>query len=104
LGEGLLDLPEIVRLLRQAQPETQFSVEMATRDPLKVPCLTERYWATFDSVPGADLARTLRYVRTRSKDNASLPKVSHLPISEQVKLEEANIKMCLRYASEQLNL
>lgn len=104
LGEGLLDLPEIVRLLRQARPEIQFSVEMATRDPLKVPCLTGKYWATFEEVRGADLARTLRYVRARSKDKALLPKVSHLPIGEQVKLEEANIKTCLRYASERLNL
>jgi sugar phosphate isomerase/epimerase len=104
LGEGLLDLPEMVRILEAARPDIQFSVEMATRDPLKVPCLTEKYWATFDSVPGADLARILRYVRTRSKDEKSLPKVSHLPIGEQVKLEEVNIKICLRYASEHLNL
>ncbi len=104
LGEGLLDLPEIVRILREARPEIQFSVEMATRDPLKVPCLTEKYWATFEELCGADLARTLRYVRTRSKDKALLPKVSHLPIGEQVELEEANIKTCLRYASEHLSL
>lgn len=104
LGEGLLDLPEIIRILREARPDIQFSVEMATRDPLKVPCLTEKYWTTFEDVRGADLARALRYVRTRSKDEALLPKVSHLPLGQQVELEEANIKMCLRYASEHLNL
>lgn len=104
LGEGLLDLPEIVRILRQARPDIQFCVEMATRDPLKVPCLTGKYWATFEEVRGADFAGALRYVRTHSKDKALLPKVSHLPISEQVELEEANIKTCLRYAAEQLNL
>jgi len=54
-------------------------------------------------VPGSDLARTLRYVR----ENASperLPKVNHLPLDELVKLEEANIKRCLAFAKERLNL
>lgn len=103
LGQGLLDLPRIVRVLRKARPEIRFSLEMATRDPLKVPCLTEKYWVTFANVPGSDLARALRYVR----DNASpehLPKVNHLPPNELVKLEEANIKKCLTFAKEHLNL
>lgn len=104
LGEGTLDLPKIVEVLRKAQPQLQFSVEMATRDPLKVPCLTEKYWVTFGDVPGADLARTLRYVRAHAADREALPRVSHLPIEEQVTLEEENIKKCLRYASEYLNL
>lgn len=104
LGEGLLDLLEMVRILRKARPETHFSLEMATRDALKVPCLTEKYWATFADVPGTDLARTLRYVRTHASRIDALPHVSHLPLEEQVKLEEQNIKKCLRYAAEHLNL
>jgi sugar phosphate isomerase/epimerase len=104
LGEGLLDLGKMVEILRQAQPDIRFSLEMATRDALKVPCLTEKYWATFPNVPGGDLARALRYVRTHASDEESLPRVSHRPITEQVALEEQNIKRCLRYASEHLNL
>ena len=104
LGEGLLDLPKIVRILRKAKPETQFSLEMATRDPLKVPCLTEKYWATFANVPGADLARTLRYVRNHASEKDALPRISHLPLDEQVKLEEQNIKKCLLYAAAHLDL
>ena len=103
LGQGLLDLPRIVRILRKARPEIRFNLEMATRDPLKVPCLTEKYWVTFANVPGSDLARTLRYVRTNSS-NGRLIKVNHLPPNELVKLEEANIKKCLTYAKEHLNL
>jgi len=104
LGEGLLDLPKMVQILRKARPETQFSLEMATRDPLKVPCLKEKYWATFTNVPGTDLARTLRFVRTNASEKDALPHVSHLPLDEQIKLEEQNIKKCLRYAVEHLNL
>jgi sugar phosphate isomerase/epimerase len=103
LGRGLLDLPRMVEILRKANPEIQFSLEMATRDSLKVPCLTDKYWATFADVPGSDLARTLRYVRVNASPER-LPKVNHLPLGEQVKLEEENIKRCLRYASEHLNL
>jgi sugar phosphate isomerase/epimerase len=103
LGQGLLDLSQIVRVLRKARPEIRFSLEMATRDPLKVPCLTEKYWVTFADVPGFDLARALRYVRTNSS-MGRLPKVEHLPPNELIKLEEANIKKCLAFAKEHLNL
>ena len=104
LGEGLLDLPKMVRIMRKARPETQFSLEMSTRDALKVPCLTEKYWATFAEVPGSDLARTLRYVRANAWPEESLPHVSHLPLERQVELEEINIKKCLAFAAEHLNL
>ena len=38
---------------------------MITRDPLPIPCLTEKYWAAMGDVPGRDLARTLRMVRAK---------------------------------------
>jgi sugar phosphate isomerase/epimerase len=103
LGQGLLDLARIVQILRKARPEIRFSLEMATRDALKVPCLTDKYWVTFVDVPGSDLARTLRYVRTNSS-KGNLPKVNHLPLDELVKLEDANVKECLAFAQEHLNL
>jgi len=104
LGKGLLGLPAIVAMIRKARPGIRFCLEMATRDPLKVPCLTERYWATLADVPGSDLARTLRYVRVNAGDEDALPRVSHLPLAEQVRLEEENIRKCLRYASAYLDL
>jgi hypothetical protein len=76
---------------------------MATRDALKVPCLTDRYWVTFADVPGSDLARALRYVRANASTE-SLPKVNHLPLDELVKLEGDNIKQSLAFAKERLNL
>jgi len=104
LGEGLLDLAGMVRILRKARPDIQFSLEMATRDPLEVPCLTEKYWATFAAVCGSDLARTLRYVRANASPKDSLPRVSHLPLDKQVELEENNVKKCLAFASARLSL
>lgn len=103
LGQGLLDLPRMVEVLREARPEIDFCLEMATRDPLRVSCLTEKYWATLEDVSGADLARTLRYVRA-NKSRSALPEVSRLPLQKQIELEESNIKDCLAFARQQLNL
>ena len=104
LGEGIIDLAEIVRILRAAKPDISFNLEMSTRDPLKVPCLTEKYWATFENVPPSDLARALRCARSQGRPRESLLSVSPLPLAEQVKLEEEINRKCLAYASKHLNL
>ena len=103
LGEGVLDLSKMVEILRKANPDIQFSLEMSTRDALKVPCLAETYWVTFADVPGSDLARTLKYVRANTSPEP-LPTVNHLPLDELVRLEEGNIGQCLAFAREHLNL
>lgn len=101
LGRGTLKLTEMVRRLKQAHPEIRFSLEMATRDPLRVPCLNESYWATLRQIPTADLARTLRYVKQHGQ---SLSQVSHLPRKARIRREEENVEMCLDYARNHLAL
>ena len=103
LGQGVLDLPRMVEILRKANPDIRFSLEMSTRDALKVPCLAETYWVTFADVPGSDLAHTLRYVRANASPEP-LQTVNHLPLDELVRLEEGNIGQCLAFAREHLNL
>ena len=103
-GEGTLDLPKIVEIIRKAKPGMKFNVEMSTRNPLKVPCLGEKYWATLEDVPGVNLARAMRYVRTHASEKDTLPNIDNMSVDEQVKLEERNIKKCLRYAAEHLSL
>jgi len=102
LGEGFLDLLQMVKTLRQSRADIRFALEMITRDPLAVPCLTEKYWATLGEVPGRDLARTLRLVRAKAAQE--LPRVSHLPFAQQVAREEENVRRCLRYAAERLGV
>ena len=94
LGEGFLDLPRIVRVLRRARPEIRFNLEMITRDPLEVPCLTPKYWATFEDLPGRHLARSLTMVRDHPPKRA-LPRVAGLSREEQLKAEEDNVRRCL---------
>jgi sugar phosphate isomerase/epimerase len=103
LGEGFLDLRKVVAVLRGARPEVRFNLEMITRDPLRVPCLTEKYWATLDGVHGRDLARTLALVRSRKKAGP-LPAISGLSRERQLAVEQDNVRKCLAYAGKELGL
>jgi sugar phosphate isomerase/epimerase len=103
MGEGYLDLPRAVHLVQQARPKTRFSLEMITRDPLKVPCLGDKYWATFPDRNGIYLARTLRFV-TEHKSAQPLPTISQLPHNEQLKVEDNNVIACLKWSRENLAL
>ena len=103
LGKGFLDLPGMVRVLREARPEVRFSLEVITRDSLRVPVLTAKYWATMGGVSAADLARTLKTVKMKGSAEA-LPVIGSLPVEAQVEAETRNIERSLAYAREQLRL
>ena len=76
---------------------------MITRDPLRIPCLTARYWKTFPRLPGKHLADMLRWVRA-NKSNKPLPRISRLSQGDQLKIEEANVIASLQYARKNLGL
>jgi len=101
LGQGILDLPRIIALVHKARPRTRFILEMITRDPLKVPCLTDAYWAPFPDRNGRHLARTMRMVNQRAI-REPLPSVSQLSREARQAAEETNIRACLSYFREKL--
>jgi sugar phosphate isomerase/epimerase len=103
LGKGTLDLPRIVSTLRKARPGVRLNLEMITRDPLRVPCLTDKYWATLGDVRGSELAEALSRVRSQ-KSRAPLPVVSTLEHRAQLEREATNITESLRYARDTLKL
>lgn len=103
LGEGFLDLTKMIEILQRAQPAVQFSLEMITRDPLKIPCLSQKYWATFENLPGRYLAETLARVRSNASKKP-LPRTTGLTQDQILQLEEANVRKCLAYAKERLGL
>jgi sugar phosphate isomerase/epimerase len=102
LGEGFLDLRRIVRTLRAARPAIRLNLEMITRDPLEVPCLTERYWATFESLPGRHLARSLTMVRNHAAKR-SLARISGLSLAAQLQAEDDNVRRSFAFARAELN-
>jgi sugar phosphate isomerase/epimerase len=103
LGSGYLDLKRVVETVHKAHPEARLNLEMITRDPLRIPCLTKKYWATLSGVPGSVLAGTLADVR-RHKSPRPLPVVSNLDHRAQLNVEAANVTASLDYAREKLNL
>ena len=102
LGEGCLPLREMVQLLRQEKPGIPMSLELITRDPLYVPCLSEEFWRPFDQVPAQDLARVLRLVS--DAEVPELTQVSTLNPAEQVDLERHQVRNSLDFARDALRL
>ena len=101
LGTGILDLRRVLRTVRAANPEIRLNLEMITRDPLKVPCLTEGYWATFPELPGRHLAHTLSLIRDHPASHP-LPRISNLATADQLRAEDDNIRRCFAFAREGL--
>lgn len=98
LGQGLLDLPLIFDICRKHNPSITFNLEMITRDPLKIPCLTDVYWNVFEGVSGRELAGTLRMVKAK-RFKSTLPTVSQLSDEERLAVEEENILESFRYVN-----
>ena len=103
LGEGMLDLPRMVRVIRAARPGVTFSLEMITRDPLHVACLTDKYWSTFTDVGGEFLARALTEIRA-NKPRAPLPRISGLSEEQRYALELEHVNRSIEYARAHLDL
>lgn len=99
LGRGCLDLPAMVKVLRQASPRVRFQLEMITRDPLSIPCLTEKYWATLGRVPGRDLARTLTRVKAVAGPKP-LPRITKLTPDDQLAAEDAHVRESFAFAAK----
>jgi sugar phosphate isomerase/epimerase len=103
LGEGFLDLPHMISIIRRARPATRFSLEMITRDPLQVPCLSEKYWVAFPERNGVFLARTMRLVRKHKSANP-LPRVSALPHQAQLEAEDHNVRKSITFVRAKLEI
>ena len=103
LGAGVLDLKKAVEICERHNPNVTYNLEMITRDPLKIPCLTDGYWATFEDVRGIELARTLRTVH-RTKSDRPLQTISNLNPEERLKAEDDNNRLSFEYAENVLGL
>lgn len=106
-GEGVIDLKQWVQTLRTRDPNMLFCLEMITRDPLKIPVFTDKYWVTFDDsyspLPARDLAKVLELVRDHPP-RKPLPRISGLTTAQQVKAEDDYNQMCVDYARKNLDL
>jgi len=103
LGQGIIDLKKAVSLLRAKRPSVRFSLDMLTRDPLKIPCLTDKYWVTFTDRHARYLAHALAMVRA-NKPKKPLPRVTGLEKEAAIQLEAGILAECMTYARDELGM
>jgi len=103
LGSGFVDLARVIALVRAKRPEANFNLEMITRDPLRVPCLGTKYWATFANLPAKELARTLSMIRDKAAKQP-LPRISDLNMDDKLAREDENVRTSFEFARANLNV
>ncbi len=103
LGRGILPLSQMVAMLRRHRSDVKFCLEMITRDPLKVPYKTDKYWITYDRQDEERVARFERTILNRSS-NQPLPHITGRSEEDSLKVEMQNVIECSRYAINELKL
>ncbi len=97
MGTGMLDLKKMVETCQKYNPNIKFNLEMITRDPLEIPCISADYWPSMEGVPALDLANTLKLVKDR-KVTKPIMKISPLSAEEKLAMEEKNIVDSFKFA------
>ena len=101
LGEGFLDIDKMITVIKKHNPDIRFNLEMITRDPLKIPCLTKAYWATFDQISASELAGFLYKIK-KDKSASPLTVISKNSADDKLALEIKNNNTSLKYARQRL--
>ncbi|HTC83156.1 MAG TPA: TIM barrel protein [Rhizomicrobium sp.] len=99
--DGFMDIPAMWSVLKKANPVIRPVHEMITRDPLKVPVLTDKYWTTWPDRGGKFLADTIRLVNA-NQSKKPLPLLSNLSPEAQLAAEESNNRRCFEWAQKAL--
>jgi len=95
--DGFMDIPAMWAILKKANPRLYPTHELITRDPLKVPVLTDKYWITWPDRSGKFLADTIRLVNANASKKP-LPVISTLSPEAQLQAEESNNIRCFDWA------
>jgi sugar phosphate isomerase/epimerase len=101
LGTGIIDLKRATATVKKHRPNTNLSLEMMSRNPLKVPCLTDKYWATFPDRSGRYLSRALALVKKRGR---KLHDMTNMSQQEKEAFERKNFDISIDYARNELGL
>jgi 3-oxoisoapionate decarboxylase len=104
LGDGHMDLHGIVKRMQKRNPKMLFQLEMLTRDPLRVPVFTEKYWKIYDDkspAPARDLAMLVAWIRNHPPKKP-LPRTSGLSPEGVLALEDQLNQQCIDWARTNL--
>jgi 3-oxoisoapionate decarboxylase len=103
LGTGICPLAKMVAVIRASRPEAPLILEMITRDPLKIPCHDDVYWATYPKRDEALLEGFRATVLARAQAQP-LPRVSGLGLEAMVAAEDENVRLSTTFARQTLGL
>lgn len=101
LSAGYLDIPAIVAALRKANPKIRLNLEMITRDPLKIPCLTQSYYNTFERREASQLAEMVATVKANICPK--LPQTTGLNREERLRLEDDHVRKSIAWAKQTIS-
>jgi 3-oxoisoapionate decarboxylase len=103
LGQGVLPLARMIDTLKKARPDVDFYLEMITRDPLRVPYLTDGYWVTHETRdPAREEAFRAEVLAKASTE--PLPRITGLTPEQMLAAEDDNVRACVGYARGTLGL
>lgn len=103
LGQGILPLAKIMEVIRRGRDDVRFCLEMITRDPLKVPCLEDGYWASREKRDNNKIEKFKTAVLSKAS-KTPLPKISGMSSQRMLAVEDDNIRRCVAYARRTLGL
>lgn len=96
---GMTDQAKLFGMMKKANPKIYPTTELITRDPLKVPVLTDAYHAAFaDRRP-----RVKKWMAMVKRRQTPLPVVSGLSPVQQFQLEEDNNRKVFAWGVEKLS-
>ena len=99
LGSGFLDLPRMIATLRKVNPGIDINLEMATRDPLRIPCLTDGYFTTFPERKATHLDAAMKLMKANPPKQPP-PTVSGKATAQVLAEEETNNRQGLDWMNK----
>ena len=103
LGTGICPLARMIEVLTAARPDVPLSLEMITRDPLKVPFLDEAYWATYEKRDDGKIDRFRAGLLSKARTEP-LPRISDQTYEAKVAAEDDNVRRSTEFARKTLHL
>jgi sugar phosphate isomerase/epimerase len=97
---GATDQAALWKILKAGNPKLNPLQELITRDPLKVPCLTPGYWASYPDRTALELVKHMEWVKANT---TKLPYVSQLTPQERLQAEEDNNRKTLDWGRTHLS-
>jgi len=105
LGQGHVNLPMIVGILKRARPDLAHTIECVTGMPFLLPWLDDVFWNTFKQRDARDLVKMLKFIRDTPQTGwEPVPDMNSMSVEQQIEYEFSCVKKSVSYARERLNL